>query len=184
MPAPDLDSLYREHAPRLLRLAIQMTGERSTAEDALQDAFLSAFRARRSFRGAASPETWLYRIVLNAAVRQRERARKTQQRERRAARNRPTDAGDNDTQRARVPHHALDALTDADRAILGLLHLREIPARTVAQILGIPEGTVWSRAHAARQRLREALERADQPAGDAACASIARTMRSADPLAK
>lgn len=175
MPAPDLDQLYREHAPRLLRLAVQMTGERAIAEDALHDAFLSAFRARRSFKGNAAPETWIYRIVMHASIQQRERARKTRARERSQKAARPEAGLPRDetfTLRA-----ALDALSDADRAIIGLLNIRELPVRTTSAILGIPEGTVWSRAHAARTRLRAEIERLDQTRADSSAAA----KRSAEP---
>lgn len=61
--------LVRRHAPRLLRVADSILGDRSCAEDAVQDGVLQAWRALPGFRGDAAFGTWLYRIVVRCAVR-------------------------------------------------------------------------------------------------------------------
>lgn len=155
---PNLDELYRTLAPRLLTLAYQLTGERAAAEDVLQEAFVSAHRALGGFRGEASPETWLYRITIRAAGKHRERLR----RERRHVRALGAmGAGGERARRADGEEvlAALAGLEEEHRTVLSLLNLRGMSGRRVAEILGVAEGTVWSRASAARGALRAALQK-------------------------
>jgi RNA polymerase sigma-70 factor, ECF subfamily len=60
--------LVEEHASHVYRLALRMMGNEADAEDVLQEAFLSAFKAIDKFEGRSSLSTWLYRIVSNAAL--------------------------------------------------------------------------------------------------------------------
>ncbi len=62
-----VDQVYREYYDRLFTLAIRVTGERASAEDVLQNAFISAIKSWDSFQHRSSYYTWLYTIVLNAA---------------------------------------------------------------------------------------------------------------------
>src|SRR5215510_14073920 len=59
------EALYASHGPRMKSLALNMLGNRSDAEDAVQEAFLRAYRSRHSFRSDAALWTWMYRILLN-----------------------------------------------------------------------------------------------------------------------
>ncbi|MFZ5968333.1 MAG: RNA polymerase sigma factor [Bacillota bacterium] len=63
------DELYQEHYKKLYTLAFRITGNKEDAEDVLQNAFLSAYKAFSNFRGESSVYTWLYRIVVNEANR-------------------------------------------------------------------------------------------------------------------
>jgi len=63
-----LDTLYQAHAPRLLRAAYQITRNREDAEDAVQNAFLSAVLHLQSFDGRSTFSTWLTRIGINSAL--------------------------------------------------------------------------------------------------------------------
>ncbi|MBV2352917.1 sigma-70 family RNA polymerase sigma factor [Streptomyces sp. J2-1] len=60
--------LVRRHAPALVRMATRLVGNRSEAEDAVQDAFISAWRKLPEFRGGSAFGTWLYRIVTNRCL--------------------------------------------------------------------------------------------------------------------
>ena len=72
---PDAFSeLVRRHRDRLWAVALRTLGDREEAADALQDAFVSAYRAAHTFRGQAAVTTWLHRITVNACL---DRARKT-----------------------------------------------------------------------------------------------------------
>src|SRR6478672_3648805 len=62
------ERLVEEYADRIYNVALRITGHRADAEDAMQEAFLSAYRAWPTFRGESSPTTWLYRIAVNAAL--------------------------------------------------------------------------------------------------------------------
>ncbi len=156
MPRPDLARLFDAEQDRLLALCLRLTNDRATAEDALQDTFLLACRHAGSFRAESTPETWLYRIAIRAAQARRERDRTARTRDR----SRPPPAPESpapETDETASLRAALDALPDHHRLVLTLLSLRGLPARLVAEILGIPENTVYTRAHAARKALRAKL---------------------------
>ena len=158
MPRPDLARLFDQEQARLLALCHRLTGDRAAAEDALQDTFLLAHRHLAGFRGDAAPETWLYRIAIRAAHRRRDRDRLARDRDR-AAPPPQANQGSDDAETLRV---ALEALPDHHSLVLSLFALRGLSARVVAEILGIPENTVYSRAAAARRALREALSRLER----------------------
>ena len=70
--------IVRRHRDRLWAVALRTTGNPEEASDALQDAFISAYRRADSFRGDSAVTTWLHRIVVNAALdRLRRRAVRT-----------------------------------------------------------------------------------------------------------
>ncbi|MGR8012093.1 RNA polymerase sigma factor [Streptomyces hypolithicus] len=60
--------LVRRHGPVLLQLGVRMLGDRTEAEDAVQDAFVSAWRRLPEYRGEAAFRTWMYRIVTNRCL--------------------------------------------------------------------------------------------------------------------
>ncbi len=60
--------LVELYADRLYNLALKVTGDPYEAEDVLQEAFISAYRAIDSFEGRSAMGTWLYRITYNAAM--------------------------------------------------------------------------------------------------------------------
>src|SRR5262245_35402115 len=62
------EKLVRSHGGRLLSTARRIVGHEEDAREAVQDAFLSAFKALASFGGDAQLSTWLHRIVVNAAL--------------------------------------------------------------------------------------------------------------------
>lgn len=142
----------------MLALCLHVTGRRDDAEDALQEAFLDVHRGLRHFRGEAAASTWVYRIALRAALRVR-------------ARRRPEEPVDPETPgpggeaaldaraEARRVAAALGALPAEHRAVLALFAVEGLRHAEIAAVLGIPEGTVWSRLHAARRRLAAALGR-------------------------
>ncbi len=157
---PDLDQLFRTERGRLLALGLQLTGNPALAEDAVQEAFLLAHRFGSSFRGESAASTWLYRITIRAATKLRERERAVKRRELRSADTAKAGRSDEvNTMRDRVValYRAMDELPEDQRTALAMLSLRGLPAARIAEILDVPEGTVYSRAHAARRGLRERM---------------------------
>ncbi len=67
----EIEKIYRRGLDRFVRAATAIAGSESRGSDAVQDAFASAVRARRSFRGDVPLEAWIWRIVINAAHRVR-----------------------------------------------------------------------------------------------------------------
>lgn len=144
----------RTRAP-MFRLAARLVGDLAEAEDALQEAYVDAYRALREGRwdGRSKVETWLYRIVTNAgidALRKRREARATDSRE-------PRFDGEVAAE-ARVALRELDAmladLAPQDRAALVLTAVEGLSSKAAADALGCSEGAVEQRLVRARSALR------------------------------
>lgn len=167
--------MMRQHNRRLYRLARAMLRDDSEAEDALQDAYLAAYRAIATYRAQASLATWLSRLVINECLgRQRRQARRnnvapmfsltdSDGTEHDMADMNGADAPDDALQRSEVRallERKLDALPQAYRVVFVLRCVEELSVEETAQHLGIPEATVRSRHFRARSMLRESLARA------------------------
>lgn len=156
----DLDQLFRDERGRLLALALQLTGHPAMAEDAVQEAFLLAHRFARSFRAESTASTWLYRITIRVANKLREREKTLRRREHKANDHKPAATpprSPSDREQILALYRAMDELPQDQRTALAMLSLRGLPAARIAEILDIPEGTVYTRAHAARRALRERM---------------------------
>lgn len=148
----------------LYRLASRMLGDLAEAEDVLQEAYVSAYKslAAGGWDGRSKVETWLYRIVANAAIdalrRRKARGREQPERE-------PRFDGEVEAE-ARVALRELDALlaelSPLDRAALVLVAVEGLSAREAAEALGATEGAVEQRLVRARAELR--ARRADREA--------------------
>jgi RNA polymerase sigma-70 factor (ECF subfamily) len=157
------EALFASHGPRMKSLALNMLGNRSDAEDAVQEAFLRAYRSRSSFRQDASLWTWVYRILLNTC---RDIGRK-----RSIRLEAPLDADP----AFDVPVHgtdhplrlalkrALNELAPIYREVFVLCEVEGHTHREVAEILEIPEGTSKGRLFEARQRLKARLRGTTTP---------------------
>ena len=144
----------------LASLCLRMTGEPHAAEDAVQETFVQLLRGIDSFRGEARLSTWLFRIALRASSRIRARHGRDAAD---ALVDVGGDPGDDPARRAAMADErrrvlgAIARLPVAQRSVVALSAIQELPRAEVATILGIPVGTVDSRLHAARERLRELL---------------------------
>jgi RNA polymerase sigma-70 factor (ECF subfamily) len=175
--------LMRRHNRMLFRAARSILRDDSEAEDALQDAYLLAFRGIKQYRGEAKVSTWLTRIVVNEAIaRSRKRAREAEVTplfadpglELRHGEEIMDDAADTPERgamraEARVlVERSLDALPEAFRTVFMLRAVEEMNSDEVAACLGIPEATVRTRYFRARAMLRASLEtQFDVALGDA-----------------
>jgi RNA polymerase sigma-70 factor (ECF subfamily) len=168
-----LTNIFAGHLPSLTRIALRLVGNPADAEDAIQDAFLSAYTHLDQFRGRAQMSSWLTTIVVNAA--------------RMKVRRRPRQAHIPLDKQDREQGHAplLEMLPDrrpspeelcrtwelADRLTLLSTQLSPILRRTfqlsdvdglstreTAQALGISHGTVKARVARARKKLKQLLQ--------------------------
>jgi RNA polymerase sigma-70 factor, ECF subfamily len=151
-------ALVRHYDTGLRRLAYRLLGDRARMDDALQEAYLSAYRALPRFRGDSSLGTWLYRIAYNACLDQLKRTRDVVDLE--SVRDRAQAGGDQiDALSLRQTlAAALTALPLEDRAAVLLVDANGFDYRGAAELLGIPEGTVASRLNRARAALRQTLQ--------------------------
>ncbi|RKT53502.1 RNA polymerase sigma factor [Saccharothrix australiensis] len=153
------DELVRRHTGRMYRVALRVVGDPVEAEDVVQDAWISAWRALPRFRGDAAPSTWLYRVVTNAALLHLRRRKPTVPLE-----SAPEPRSDNGPEAAVLRGEAADVVL---RAIAGLepgqrvpLVLRELEGLSyeeVAEVLGIGVPALRARLHRARVALMAKL---------------------------
>ena len=150
----DLDELYAASYQRLVVQVFAFCGEMTDAEDAVQEAFVTAIRRRRELGGVQNPEAWLRAVAMNrvrggwrhaAVVRKYQAAVPGPQA--------PVEVG---------PEHvalvsALSTLDENLRKVVVLRHLADLGTGEVALELGIPEGTVKSRLARARTLLADLL---------------------------
>ncbi|MGP4109674.1 RNA polymerase sigma factor SigM [Streptomyces sp. 4N509B] len=153
--------IVRRHRDRLWAVALRTLGDREEAADALQDAFVSAYRSAHTFRGQAAVTTWLHRITVNACL---DRARKAKSRraspipepDRLELLLEPHESVAETAERQDLRHELTDALATLppeQRAALVLVDVQGYPVAEAAGILQIPVGTVKSRCARGRARL-------------------------------
>lgn len=162
--------LVRRHRDRMWAVALRTLRDPEEAADALQEAFISAFRAAASFRAESQVTTWLHRIVVNACL-DRMRRRQT----------RPTvplpEAGPGEPVAPRdamaeretrlVVQAALNELPEEQRAPIVLVDVEGYSVAETAQLLGIAEGTVKSRCARGRAKLAKVLGHLRNQSADA-----------------
>jgi RNA polymerase sigma-70 factor (ECF subfamily) len=155
-----LEALMRRHNRLLYRTARAILRDDAEAEDAVQEAYLRAYRALDTFRGEAKFSTWLVRIAANEALmRRRARARTASVVPLEAAIDVQSEGRQGDDMLRRLLEKRVDALPDDYRAVFVLRALEELSVEETAHALGIPEATVRSRFFRARGLLRESLAR-------------------------
>lgn len=159
-----LGLLYDRHQNLVYRTALAITGDTDAAADLLQDVFLRLYR----FAGRIDPERplepWLYRMVTNLSYtwvkRQRRWLHPLESFTEWFAKNRkdalPSQPEVDDVNR-RV-QQAMASLPFAQRIVVVLYYVNDLPLQEIAEILNIPVGTVKSRLHYGRQALKSSLD--------------------------
>jgi RNA polymerase sigma-70 factor, ECF subfamily len=148
-------ALVRRVDDGLRALAYRLLGDRDRMDDALQEAYVRAFRALPRFRGEAALATWLYRIVYNVCQEELRRSSRLRLVEPVEAQD-PASLAEAVEVRAGLAE-ALAALAPEDRAAVLLVDAQGFDYRAAAEILDVPEGTIASRLNRARALLRRAL---------------------------
>lgn len=150
----------------LLRVANSLTRNRADAEDLVQDTLLRAFRAIDRFDGRY-PRAWLLTILRNTHINRNRRRRPELLRDPERATDRMISAVSEERPDAIVDAQidaeiidALDALDESFRRVVELVDMNGLTYAEAAEVLDIPVGTVMSRLHRARTRIRDRLERA------------------------
>ena len=149
---------------RCLREARRILGNRDDAEEAVQEAFVRAWRKRSACRTPAAPLPWLVQITRNeamrlAARRSRRQASEIPEAEPEAAPSGPAvDAELDQTLTSVATEQALSVLGEDERRLLRLRYEEDLTQGQVAAALGVPEGTVKVRLHRVRARLRHVAE--------------------------
>jgi RNA polymerase sigma-70 factor, ECF subfamily len=154
------ETLVRRHERRVYSVAYRMLSREDDARDATQEAFMTALRKLSSFRGEAAFTTWIHRVTVNACydiLRRRQREPISDPDEEPHSTAPPFDHADATAQAIDV-QRALARVPDDFRAALILHDVQDLPYEEVAEVLGVPIGTVKSRIHRGRVALARALE--------------------------
>lgn len=159
--------LVTRYQVRLYNAAIRLVDSPDDAADVVQDAFLNAYQSLHAFKGDSEFFTWLYRIAFNGAISLKRKKRPTVS----------LDAADGDsgyephdpsdlvrtghalerTEEDRQLYAAIAQMTPEHREVLTMKDLDGLRYEEMAELLGVPIGTIRSRLHRARLELRHLL---------------------------
>jgi RNA polymerase sigma factor (sigma-70 family) len=154
--ATEIEEIYRARLTDFRRVAGAIAGDPGRGFDAVQDAFSTALRRRKSFRGDAPLEAWLWRLVVNQA-----------RDERRAAQRGPDYVehlstawnGSAPSEDARLAT-AITLLPERQRLAVFLRYYADLDYASIATALGVKPGTIAASLSAAHETLRRSLQEA------------------------
>jgi RNA polymerase sigma-70 factor (ECF subfamily) len=154
------EALYRRYARPVFGLALRRLGDRGRAEDAVQETFASVWRAAGSYRPERGPGApWLYAVARNAIVDNGRSRREppVEGGEEKAGDETPADRAESGWVAWRV-HRSLAELPENERIVLELAYWGNRSQSEIAELLGIPLGTVKTRTRTGLARLADMLE--------------------------
>jgi RNA polymerase sigma-70 factor (ECF subfamily) len=164
-PEVDVARLYEEHAPFIGRVIWRLTGGGAHVDDLLQETFLVAFKKRAELRSQHQARAWLYAIASHLCQRYNRGARRFSLFRSRYAREpgprpvtRPDQALEQEQTVAMV-YEALSRLPFKHREAFVLYELEELEGQEIAEMVGVPVGTVWTRLHHARKKFEARMRR-------------------------
>jgi RNA polymerase sigma-70 factor (ECF subfamily) len=158
--------LVRQYETGVFRLALSIVGDQAEANEITQETFLAALRSLPSYQEKQSFKAWLYTIALNLS-RSHLRKRKVLERLRTTL----TSIFRIESQKQILPEEAilqsekeasiwksLKELDEHHRIVVVLRYFHELPIAEISEILSVNEGTIHSRLHSAREKLRKSLK--------------------------
>jgi RNA polymerase sigma-70 factor (ECF subfamily) len=161
-----IEMLVRQYETDVFRLALSILDDQAEANEITQETFIAALRALPSYQEKQSFKAWLYTIALNQS-RSHLRKRKVLERLRTTL----TAVFQVDTQKQILPEeaivqsekeaavwHSLNQLDERYRIVIVLRYFHELSIAEMSEILSVNEGTIHSRLHSAREKLRTALK--------------------------
>lgn len=153
-----VEELYARYGPAVYGFLMARLGDALLAEEVLQDVMLSAWRAAGQFRGESKVLTWLLSIARNRAINARRRHRLPQIPLSDAYETPGTDTGPFErvlrSSERQLVRATLEQLSPQQREVLVLVFFHQLTENEVADVLGIPVGTVKSRLHRGKEMLR------------------------------
>lgn len=152
--------IYQRIAAQIVRIVRRIVGQ-NNVDDVVQDFFVTLFAKISQFRFESSFETWVHRMAVNQSLQHLRKSNREQERVRQyvvevGLQNTPADEHSS-REDAKVLEIAMHHLSGDQRA---LLHMKEVEGfgyQQIAEVLGVPEGTVGSRLNKARSELKSAL---------------------------
>jgi RNA polymerase sigma-70 factor (ECF subfamily) len=161
---PSLRTIFDEHARYVIRTLRHLGVKEADVEDVAQEVFVTVHRKLPEFEGRSKLRTWLYAICLRVASDHRRRAYVVRER---VTESPPIDTGertgaepDLHVESRAFVRQLLGALDEDKRTVLVLYEIEGLSMREVAEVIGCPLQTAYSRLHAGRELLRAAWEAA------------------------
>ena len=161
-----IETLIRQYEADIFRLALSILGDRADAHEITQETFIAALRSLRSYEEKKSLKAWLYVIALNLS-RSQLRKRKFLEKLKAAATSlfrletqkqiSPEDAVIHNEKEAAI-WNELNKLGERHRIVVVLRYFQNLSVAEISDILNVNEGTIHSRLHGAREKLRTALK--------------------------
>jgi RNA polymerase sigma-70 factor, ECF subfamily len=161
-----IETLIRQHEAGVFRLALSIVGDSADAQEITQETFVAALRALPSYQERKSFKAWLYVIALNLSrthLRKRRLLEKLKaattalfRLESQKQTSSPEEAVIHNEKEAAI-WSELKKLDERHRIVLLLRYFQDLSITEISEILDINEGTIHSRLHTARERLRNAL---------------------------
>jgi RNA polymerase sigma-70 factor, ECF subfamily len=170
------EQLIRKYQMRMINISFRMTGDYDDACEAVQEAFLSAYRSIRKFRGDAKFSTWLYGICINHSKNRLSQARRRSRYEVQSLDQSPSDFQVTTATEISDPgpsaldwiqkqelqvkvQECINSLEEQQRVVVVLRDIEGFSYEEIVDMLGLPDGTIKSRLFRARENLRESLKR-------------------------
>jgi RNA polymerase sigma-70 factor, ECF subfamily len=170
------EQLIRKYQTRMINISFRMTGDYDDACEAVQEAFLSAYRSIRKFRGDAKFSTWLYGICINYSKNRLSQTRRRSRYEVQSVDQSPSDFQVATTTELSDPgpsaldriekkelqvkvQECIDSLEEQQRVVVVLRDIEGFSYEEIVDMLGVPDGTIKSRLFRARENLRKSLKR-------------------------
>ena len=161
-----IERLVRQYQADVFRLALSIVGDESEANEVTQETFIAMLRSLPSYQERKSFKAWLYTIALNRS-RSYLRKRKTLDKLRHTLGTvfqvesqklpSPEDAVIR-SQQEKALWDQLSGMDERFRTVVVLRYFHELSIAEISEVLSVNEGTIHSRLHTARERLRQALE--------------------------
>ncbi len=153
------ESAVDEYADSMYRVAYRLTGCRDAAGELVQETYMQAWRNLTTLSDRSKIRGWMFAILRNQFSKQRQRSQRYRPLTEplaselvRADRQTPTDQQE-------MVQSAISQLDDDHKLPVLLVSMEQMSVDSAAEVLGIPRGTVLSRLHRARQKLKDILER-------------------------
>ncbi len=160
-----IEMLVRQYETGVFKLALSIVGDEADANEITQETFIAALKSLRTYQERKTFKAWLFTIALNLSrshLRKRkiiERLKGTVSSIFRIETQKLSSPEDDviRTEKEQTIWNELNQLDERHRTAVVLRYFHELPIAEIAEIMGINEGTVHSRLHTARERLRDAL---------------------------
>lgn len=167
--------LVERYQDRAYRLALRVLRDEEAARDVVQEAFIKVYRSLDRFEGRSGFYTWMYRVVMNLCIdaKRRDRSRSHSEWDETAPMNVDPGGADAVSELGRersspvgllereelrgIVADAIERLPEDARQTLVLREIEGLSYSEIAECLGVPKGTVMSRLHNARKRVKEML---------------------------